>query len=227
MYAIGKREFFSLAKGSKSLMTISILFLISYFTVKPSGVFVSELTVEEAEMIHNAGLLIFILLFGQLIVAGLSHDSLNREMHERTIRFLVTRTSRAGILFGKFFGVWVFWFMCLAGAFLLTGIVVRKLDLFLFSQTMSLVTFQITVTLLFSVLITKPGYTMFLGIVTGLAFPVCGLFVTYTSNVWVNWLKFVSPYYYLERNDAAFLIIILLAGIMLSLANLIFKRREC
>jgi len=229
MYVIGKREFFSLFKGIKSIIIVGMLLVTSYYSAKFSNFLASgmELTAKEAENIHTVGLLTLILIFGQLFVMGLSHDSLNRELHERTIRFLVTRTSRTSIIFGKFLGIWLFWFVCLTVSFLLISIFAQKIDVFIFSQTMSLLTYQIALTILLSVLIPKPGFTMFLGIVVGLAFPILGLWVNFTSNVWVSWTKFISPYYYLIREDYTFLVIVLLAGIMLITANLIFKRREC
>jgi len=206
-----------------------MLLATSYYSAKFSDLLTSgiELTAREAENIHTVGLLILILFFGQLFVMGLSHDSLNRETHERTIRFLVTRTSRTSIILGKFLGIWLFWLICLTTSFLLTSIFSQKIDVFIFTQTMSLLTYQIGLTILLSVLIPKPGFTMFLGIMVGVAFPIIGLWVSFTSNVWVSWIKFITPYYYLIREDYTFLVIIILAGIMLVIANLIFKRREC
>lgn len=206
-----------------------MLLATSYYSAKFSDLLTSgiELTAREAENIHTVGLLILILFFGQLFVMGLSHDSLNRETHERTIRFLVTRTSRTSIILGKFLGIWLFWLICLTTSFLLTSVFSQKIDVFIFTQTMSLLTYQIGLTILLSVLIPKPGFTMFLGIMVGLAFPIIGLWVSFTSNVWVSWMKFITPYYYLIREDYTFLVIVILAGIMLVIANLIFKRREC
>lgn len=229
MYIIGKREFFSLFKGIKSIMIIVILLVTSYYSAKFSNLLTSEidLTAKEAENIYTIGLLALLFLFGQLFVMGLSHDTMNRETHERTIRFLVTRTSRSSIVLGKFFGIWLFWFVCLTVSFLLISIFAKKIDVFIFLQIMSLLTYQIALTILFSVLIPKPGFTMFLGIVLGLVFPILGFWLTFTSNVWVSWLKFITPFYYLDRDDYTFWVIVLLAGIMLGIANLIFKRREC
>lgn len=229
MYVIGKREFISLFKGIKSIIIIVILSVTSYYSAKFANLIMTgtELSAKEAVNIHTVGLLTLILLFGQLFVMGLSHDSINRETHERTIRFLVTRTSRTSIILGKFFGVWLFWLICLTISFLLTSIFAQKINVFIFSQTMSLLTYQIALTILLSVLIPKPGITMFLGIIVGLAFPILGLWVSFTSNPWVNWMKFITPYYYLSREDYTFLMLMVLAGIMLFIANLIFKRREC
>ncbi|MGY3312967.1 ABC-2 type transport system permease protein [Peribacillus simplex] len=229
MYIIGKREFISLFKGIKSVIIVIMLLVTSYYSAKFSNVLASgmELTAKEAENIHTVGLLTLIVLFGQLFVMGLSHDSLNRETHERTIRFLVTRTSRTSIILGKFLGIWLFWLICLLISFLLISIFSQKIDMFIFSQIMSLLTYQIGLTILLSVLIPKPGFTMFLGIMVGLAFPIIGFWVSFTSNVWVSWMKFITPYYYLIREDYTFLVIVLFTGIMLVIANLIFNRREC
>ncbi|PAE20278.1 hypothetical protein CHH80_11800 [Bacillus sp. 7504-2] len=229
MWVICKREFLSLFIGIKSMIIIAILFSVSYFAAKFSSLLsaAAELTVKEAENIHTVGLLSVVLLLGQLFVFSLSHDTINREIHERTMRFLVTRVSRPAILFGKFCGIWMFWLICLFISFLLVTIFSKNIDLFIFSQTLSLVTYQIALVLLLSVLISKPGYTMFLGNVLGLLLPALGFWTTFSSNVWVNWLKFLSPIYYLQRDDFTFLVVIGYSAIMMLAALLVFLRREC
>ena len=231
MGVIAQREFINLFKGIKSIIIVAILLVTAYYSAKFSNFFLldpsMEFTPKEAKDIHLFGLLVLILLFGQLFVMGLSHDSINRETHERTSRFLVTRTSRTSIILGKFFGIWLFWFVCVSIAFLLTSIFSKKFDVFIFSQTMSLLTFQIALTILLSVLISRPGVTMFLGVILGIATPIFGFWIAFTQNAWVSWIKFLTPYYYLSREDATFLLILLMAGIMIVIANLIFQRREC
>lgn len=229
MYVIGRRELLGLFKGMKSIVIIAVLLVTSYFSAKYSGFLMSgiELTTTEAEKIHMAGLSILFLVFGQLFVMSLSHDCINREIHERTIRFLITRTSRFSIILGKFAGIWLFWFICLAICFLLTGILALKFDAFIFSQIIGLLTYQIALAVLLSVLIPRPGVSMFLGVMIGLAFPIVGLWVSFTSNPWFSWLKFLTPYYYLDRDDYTFLMMILIAGVMLLISNLLFKRRLC
>ncbi|WP_235749549.1 hypothetical protein [Neobacillus bataviensis] len=219
----------NLFKGVKSFIVIMILLVTSYYSAKFANILMSgiDLSAKEAENIHTIGLLALLFLFGQLFIAGLSHDTINRETHERTIRFLVTRTSRTSILVGKFFGIWLFWISCITISFVLISIFARKIDLFIFSQTISLVTCQIAFTILLSVLIPKPGLTMFLGVVAGLTLPILGFWLVFTSNIWVKWAKFITPFYYLEREDFTFLVIFLLAGMMLFFANFVFNRREC
>jgi ABC-2 type transport system permease protein len=229
MLVMCKREFISLFKGIKSIIMIAILFAVSYYAAKFSSLLFSdmELKASEAANIHTIGLLSVILLLGQLFVFGLSHDTINREIHERTMRFLVTRVSRSSILFGKFLGIWMFWFVCIVVSFLLVSIFSKKFDLFIFSQTMSLVTYQVAFALLLSVLIPRPGLTMFLGNIFGLLLPILGFWTTFSPNGWVNWMKFFIPFYYLEREDFTFLIILGLAVLMMLAAAAVFKRREC
>ncbi|MBM7716562.1 ABC transporter permease subunit [Siminovitchia sp. FSL H7-0308] len=229
MYVIGKREFFNMFKSIKSILIICVLLLTAYYSAKFSNVLTNmiEFTPKEMKHIHTLGLLTLLFLFGQLFVMGLSHDCMNRETHERTMRFLVSRTSRSSILYGKFFGIALFWFVCVAISFLIISFFAKQFDFFIFSQTMSLLFYQIALTLLLSVLIPKPGITMFLGIMIGLAFPVFGLWISFTTNEWISWLKFIMPFYYLEREDFSLLVIIIFSGLMLLIANLIFKRRDC
>ena len=229
MYVIVKREFFNMFKSIKSILIICVLLLTAYYSAKFSNVLTNmiEFTPKEMKHINTLGLLTLLFLFGQLFVMGLSHDCMNRETHERTMRFLVSRTSRSSILYGKFFGIALFWFVCVAISFLIISIFAKQFDFFIFSQTMSLLLYQIALTLLLSVLIPKPGITMFLGIMIGLAFPVFGLWVSFTTNEWISWLKFIMPFYYLEREDFSLLVIIIFSGLMLLIANLIFKRRDC
>lgn len=179
MYAIGKREFLNLFKGIKSILVVSILFTVSYYSAKFSNLLISaaQLSEREAANIHTAGLLLMILVFGLLFVMGLSHDIMNRETLERTIRFLVTRTSRSKIIMGKFLGTWMFWFVCLVISFLLISIYSHKIDFLTFFQTVILITYQISLTILLSIIISKPGMTMFLSIVFGLIFPIFGFMV--------------------------------------------------
>lgn len=106
--AITKKEFFQLFKSVKSIIMIVVLLVSSYYFAKYTERLVPILELEQTSSWYAGGLLIILLLFGPLFVMSLSHDVLNRELSERTMRFLVTKTSKANILFGKFLGVWIF-----------------------------------------------------------------------------------------------------------------------
>lgn len=229
MLTIGKREFLQLFKGVKSILLILVFLVTSYYTAKFADVLATamELTPKEASEVHLVGLLFLVMFFGHLFVASLSHDSINREIHERTMRFLVTKTTRFSIIIGKFLGIWMFWFVCLFLSFLIIALTTEKIDLLVFAQTMSLLTLQISFVLLMSVLIIKPGVTMFLGILGGILLPILGGWFALSANPAISWLKYISPFYYLDLNDYSFLVLLVFAGIFIYLTNLFFTRREC
>lgn len=229
MFAISKREFLSLFKGIKSIIIIAVLLLTSYYSAKLSKNVIGqvELTNYQANNIHTAGILILIIMLGLLFVMSLSHDTINREKHERTMRFLVTRTSRTEILLGKFLGIWFFWFLCMSISFIIITIFAEMIDMFIFIQVVCLLTYYIALTILLSVVLPKPNYTMFAGILLGLAFPSFGFWVTLTDNIWIQWVKYITPYYYLSRDDYSVIIVALLAGAFLYIANELLKRSEC
>ncbi|MDE5053989.1 ABC transporter permease subunit [Niallia taxi] len=229
MFEIGKREFLQLCKGVKSVLIILLFLVTSYYSAKFAEPLaeVTEMTAKEAAQAHVAGLIFLILIFGQLFVTSLSHDSINREIHERTMRFLVTKTTRLSILLGKFLGIWMFWFVSLFLSYLIISIITKKVSILMFSQTMSLLTFQVAFVLLLSVLIRSPGITMFFGIISSLIFPIIGGWLMLTSNPAISWLKYITPYYYMEKEDYKFLIIFVFAAVLIYLADLVFKRKEC
>jgi len=229
MVAIFKREFFQLFKGVKSILIVLLFLTTSYYAAKFSELLkgTMQLTAEEAEDIQLLGIMLLIWIFGQLFVTSLSHDSINREIQERTMRFLVTKTTRSSILFGKFFGIWMFWFVCMFLSFGVIGFISHHLNFFLFFQALALLTLQISFVLFVSVLIPKPSVTMFFGILAGLIFPILGGWLVLTSNPFISWLKYITPYFYVDDEDYKFLVVFLLAGILVYLANLVFKRREC
>ncbi|WOD63606.1 ABC transporter permease [Niallia taxi] len=229
MFEIGKREFLQLCKGVKSVLIILLFLVTSYYSAKFAEPLaeVTEMTAKEAAQAHVAGLMFLILIFGQLFVTSLSHDSINREIHERTMRFLVTKTTRLSILLGKFLGIWMFWFVSLFLSYLIISIITKKVSILMFSQTMSLLTFQVAFVLLLSVLIRSPGITMFVGIISSLIFPIIGGWLMLTSNPAISWLKYITPYYYMEKEDYKFLIIFVFAAVLIYLADLVFKRKEC
>ncbi|MCT2346626.1 ABC transporter permease [Niallia taxi] len=229
MFEIGKREFLQLCKGVKSVLIILLFLVTSYYSAKFAEPLaeVTEMTAKEAAQAHVAGLMFLILIFGQLFVTSLSHDSINREIHERTMRFLVTKTTRLSILLGKFLGIWMFWFVSLFLSYLIISIITKKVSILMFSQTMSLLTFQVAFVLLLSVLIRSPGITMFFGIISSLIFPIIGGWLMLTSNPAISWLKYITPYYYMEKEDYKFLIIFVFAAVLIYLADLVFKRKEC
>ncbi|MFD2627424.1 ABC transporter permease [Oceanobacillus kapialis] len=232
MLAICKREFIESFKGFKSIIVIAIFLVTAYYSADFSNFLLSldaDFTSEEEQILHTFGIAALIMVFGMLFVMGLSHDTVNREVHERTIRFLVTRTSRSSIIIGKFLGIALFWVVCLLASFLIITIFVHEFDVTTFLQSTSLAIYYSAVTVLVSVLIKKPGFTMFLSVVVGIAFPIFNGWVTYTSNAWFSWMKYFLPFYYLDDLSLNYklFVVLLLAGVLVMIALLVFRRREC
>ncbi|HDR8278017.1 TPA: ABC transporter permease subunit, partial [Bacillus cereus] len=113
MFGICFREFYNLFKSIRSIIFILIMFSTTLVVANFLKNFDGNLKELGLDNAYVGGLLFLILLFGPLFVMTLSHDLINRESHNRTIRFLVTKISRDKIILGKFLGVLLFWFVCL------------------------------------------------------------------------------------------------------------------
>lgn len=228
MYAIAKKEFLQLFKSLKSMIIIALLFVISYYNVKFADWLVEnlQLTDKEASIVHMTGLFILIGFMGQLLTMILSHDAMSREMDKRTIRFLITRTSRMHILLGKFVGIWLYWCICFSAAYFLISIYSNQIDMFIYAQTVALIAFQTALTLFMSVLVDKPGMSLLIGILLGITLPIIGLWIAETT-AWYGIFKWINPYYYLLREDMTFLVVVIEAACLWGAAYGLFRRRAC
>lgn len=229
MIAIAKREFLKQFKSMKSILIIVIMLFTTYFVAKYAGSLVEfiDLSDEETVDVHALGFVFIIIFMGQLFVMSLSHDVLNKEIYERTMRFLVTRTSRTSIVIGKFIGIWLFWFSCVLIAYTITTFFSHRFNVILFLQSISLLSLQITLAMLLSILIPRPSLSMFLGVILGIVFPIFSLWATTTGDEWYGFMKYLSPFTYLTKYNYQFLMLFIGAGIVLLLINRLFKGRAC
>ncbi|AOY05441.1 hypothetical protein BKN48_08845 [Bacillus subtilis] len=226
MWTICLREFKSLFKSVKSIITIVILFAISYLV---ADLMESVSQFDDLGLDSNGyamGVFSIVFLFGLLLISGLSHDIINREISLRTMRFLVTKTSRSKILLGKFFGVWLFWFFCIIASYILITLVSKEFFWLGVAECMTFITVGISLTILFSVIISKPGVSMFFSIIFSLIFPGLSLWALFSSNGWISWFKYLTPFYYSYLGDYFILINLVYAAIMLYVAIALFKRRD-
>ena len=139
MIAIAKHEFWQLFKSVKSVLVIVILLGASYIVSKNGAELIA--LIDEgagANEVYYSGLALILLLFGPLFTFALSHDVINREVSNKTIRFLLTRTSHANILIGKLLGILSFWFVCLACCYVVIIFYAKHVELYLFLQMMLL-----------------------------------------------------------------------------------------
>ncbi|AOP16899.1 hypothetical protein ETA57_19570 [Bacillus licheniformis] len=228
MRAVCLNEFISLFKSIKSIIVIIIMFWVSYKTAglieqAPADV------VRELDLGSDAGAIgtaVIVFALGFLFIAGLSHDMINREVHTRTVRFLVTKTSRIKIILGKFLGVWLFWFFCMLVSYALVMIASKEFLWLSYADSMAFLTAAISLNLLFSIVISRPAVSMFFGIVFALVFPAVSLWAVYSENSMITWFKYITPYYYSVLGGSFIFINFVYAAIVLCGAIVLFKRRD-
>ncbi|WP_339186361.1 ABC transporter permease subunit [Brevibacillus sp. FSL K6-6036] len=226
MWAICIHEFIRLFRSVKSLITIAFIAGVSYWVsdlVNQAAGFISQHELTEG---HALGVFALVMLFGPLFVFGLSHDMINREVSSWTVRFLVTRTSRFRIVLGKCFGVLLFWLCCMLVTFGTVLASVHTFDVKTFLECMSMLVYSVSLCLLLSVLIARPSYTMFGGIILGLFLPILGIWTLASSQPAAKWIGYLLPYAYLEKGEAYIGVIWLYALLFLAASALLFQRRD-
>lgn len=227
MWAICQHEFFRMFKSIKSLITIAFMVGVSYLVsdlVNQAASFFSD---QELAQGHALGILALVMLLGPLFVFSLSHDMLNRELAGRTIRFLVTRTSRSRIVLGKFLGVLLFWLVCMLITFGVVLATVHTFDAPTFWVCLSLLVYCIALALLLSLAVPRPSYTMFLGIVIALVLPGLAIWSLASSHPAAPWIAYLTPYMYIEKGGAWIGMIWLYAAVFLTASVFLFQRRDC
>lgn len=173
-----------------------------------------------------ASLLIIILLFGFLFVFVISHDILNREINSRTARFLVTKTSRDAVVYGKFLGLYLFWLICILISSVLIMTITKAFDVIDFVHIMIFMTYPITLCSLLSVIFCRPGHTMLIGLLLSISMPILSLWSMGSSNMIINWIKYFTPYYYAYEGGYKQIITLIMCTIFLLLSVIIFRKRD-
>jgi len=227
MWAICQHEFFRLFKSIKSLITVAFIVGVSYWVsdlVNQAGSLFPD---QELAQGHALGILALVMLLGPLFVFSLSHDIVNRELTGRTMRFLVTRTSRKQIVFGKFLGVCSFWLACMLITFGVVLATVHTFDAPTFWKCLSLLVYCIALALLLSLVVPRPSYTMFLGIVIALVLPGLGIWSFASSHPTAQWIAYLTPYTFMEKGGVWVSFIWLYAAAFLASSVFLFQRRDC
>lgn len=225
MWAICLREFRELFKGVRPIIIIVILGGMSYLFARFADTFpaIEGLTKQDT---YTAGLMIPILFLGLLFVFTLSHGVINREVETRTIRFLVTKTSRNKILIGKLLGTLLFWFIIVLVCITVITLYAKTLFLKTLLECMIFLCFGICSAFLLSTLVPRTGQSMFLGIAISLVLPILTAWAMFTDKFYIQWFKYLSPYYYDGLDYPFKLFTLLLAVILMFLSLFLFKRKD-
>lgn len=205
LIALCVREFKSLFKSIRSILIIILLFAVTLGTAKLLANFNSQFESVGLNNEYMVGLVSLLMIVGPLFVISLSHDIINNETSSKTMRFLVTKISREKIVLGKFLGIIAFWFLCLL---ISTLLLIPFSKTFYFREFIEMVIFLSYfsgLSIFLSTIINRPRLSMFIGLIVAIVLPIIGIWgLASTDYTFLNVLNFMTPYYYLSKEEFIF-----------------------
>ncbi|MDM5300010.1 ABC transporter permease subunit [Bacillus pumilus] len=228
MWTICINEFKQLLKSTKFILTIAIIFILSTFVSSLPFVATYQNHYQQAKDPYSIGNELVISSFGFFLIFLLSHDVLSREIHLKTIRFLVSKTTRLNIVIGKYLGLMLFWLSCIMTTYVLNMVMSHR---FPFSDALKILTFisvGISFTLFLSILFPTPQRSMFVGMLFSFLFPIFSLVSVISSEWFIHWFQFMTPYYYARWSEPLTYVLIntALTTVLLIGTALLFHRRD-
>lgn len=224
MLAIARKEFVEMTRSFKSLFVISLFTAASYFMSS----FVSKNFVSLGAGTNDftSATRLLVLLFGFLFVLMLSHDVVSKETSTKTIRFLLTKTSRMNIIIGKFLGVSTFWFFCIGSSFVIISIFAKAILWLPFLQLYSFLVFAIGLCILISTFVRTTSGSLLIGLTVSFVVPTLGLWSMFSEKAWLKPFQLLLPYNY-QLKESMLLFLPLLFGLcFVALSMLHFKRGD-
>lgn len=228
MFAVCSNEFKTMFKSIRSI--IIIIFIVS------STVLVANLIDKFAfklqdlgigDNVYVAGLTTLLYLLGPLFVTSISHNLINKETYTRRIRFVVTKVSRDEIIMGKFFGVLLFWVLCLFFSLILILPLTNSFYIYELIKDIIFISYFVSLTLLLSSIINSQQMTMFLGVILSVIFPILSLVVVNTDNMYIKAVGYLTPYpYFNEESLNAPYLVLIFTIIFLCISLLTFRRKD-
>jgi len=227
LIAVWKKEFLQSFRSIFSLITIGIFVAVSYYLsdfVTNTG---SMTGLELAEAGYVSGLVFLIYIMGFLFIFSIFHDTINRETESRTIRFLVTKTSRPSIIFGKLLGILSYWVVCLLLSFGIITLFSRQFYFKTFGLLLVMLLYMVSLCILMSCVIPKRSLSMFAGLLASMAIPVLGIWSLFSGSMWLKIVKYVTPYHYiLEGGNWGWAAVVGFSAAMIGVAVVILNRRD-
>lgn len=224
MLVIAMKELKEMLKSFKALFIIGLFVVTSYFMSRYVSKNFGILDAGINDYASAIRLLVYV--FGFLFVLMLSHDVVSRETSTKTIRFLLTKTSRANIIWGKFFGISAFWFLSLGVSFSIVSIFAGEFLWMIFLQLFGFLIYIIGLCVFVSTIAKTPSVSMLISLALSFVLPIMGLWSMFSENNWLKLVKFFLPYQYqLEVN--MFLLLPFIIGILFAATSiLLFKRGD-
>lgn len=228
-----KREFIDSFKSVRSILILLFITLISYQSANfvQNNPAILELINGESigiseKQLYTGAISFIFLLFGFLFVFAVSHDLINKEIELKTIRLLVTKTSRIEIILGKFFGTLLFWIVILSLSFAILTIIAGDWFPRDYFTLLSYLFYMVGFVLLISTVVVRTKLSMFLGIILGIIFPIIGLSAMESEKWYLQGMSYMLPYRYLDGSINLMFIPFILGLIFIGISIIILNRRD-
>ncbi|ALX47681.1 MULTISPECIES: ABC transporter permease [Lentibacillus] len=232
MIHILKREFIDAFKSVRSILILLFITFVSYQSAKffdenqdMINQFIGE-SGNEVGSVYTAAIAFIVLIFGFLFVFAISHDLINREIEMKTIRLLVTKTSRLQIVLGKFLGILLFWVVTISISFAIISLITGSWFPKDYFQTIIFLFYIISLVLLISTVIPKTKLTMFLGIFLGIVLPIIGLAAAFSDKWYFIPFKYLLPYKYFDGSVGMMFIPLAIGIGYISLSIFFINRKD-
>ncbi|ENH95597.1 transmembrane protein [Gracilibacillus halophilus YIM-C55.5] len=232
MTQVLKREFIDAFKSVRSILILLFITYVSYQSAKffdQNQDMINQFAEESGigtGALYTAAIAFVVLIFGFLFVFAISHDLINREIEMKTIRLLVTKTSRIQIVLGKFLGVLLFWVVTISISFAIISLITGAWFLKDYVQTMIFLFYIISFVLFISTIISKTKLTMFIGIFLGIVLPIIGLIAVYSDKWYFIPFKYLLPYNYLEGSIVMTFIPLVIGVCFISISIMLLNRKD-
>ncbi|WP_414055017.1 ABC transporter permease subunit [Macrococcus equi] len=227
MLAIALKEFTNLFKSIKSIIVILMIFSATIGIAKLLKMFQTQLkAMGLGDNPNSVGLLLIIFIFGPIFVFILSHNIVNDEMKSRTIRFLVTKTTRNNIIIGKFLGVLAFWFIILFITIIILALYTKSFYFIDMIHCITFLSYFIALALLLSVIIDNPVLSNFIGLALSIIISGLGFWSILSEKLFLKLFSYLTPYYFLKHDNGLVFCTLIHTLILLMISLLVFKRRD-
>lgn len=227
MFAIALKEFTNLFKSIKSIIVILMIFSATIGIAKLLNIFKDQLKdMGLGENPNSSGLMLIIFIFGPIFVFILSHNIINEEIKTRTVRFLITKTSRNKIILGKFLGVIAFWFSILLITIIALAFYTKSFYFIHMLQCLTFLSYFIALASLLSVIINNPIMSNFIGLALSIIISGLGFWSILSDKLILKIFSYITPYYFISKGDGMVFCTIILTIILLITSLIIFKRRD-
>ncbi|WP_347552991.1 ABC transporter permease subunit (plasmid) [Pseudalkalibacillus hwajinpoensis] len=226
MWAISLQELKGLSKGIRSIIITAFITGISLlfaYLAQENGELIGGISKESA---YTSGLSVGVIFFGILFVFILSHDAISKESQNRTMRFIVTKTSRKNIILAKAIGITLFWIAVVFLSVSAISLVAKMFFIKTFLQCIVFLFYGISITLLVSTLCKKGSQSLFIGLLVSLLLPAVSFATIFWDNIFIQWVKYLTPYYYMDLGLGYLTIVLVLSLGLLVTSSILFEKRD-